>query len=114
MPFTPEPRLPPSPAPPRARSPCGKYGSATLRLARHRRMGVWLWSAGTQDWMAADSGSAYWVHRIIRLAAEAEGGALRHPIVLMHNQPAGNPATVSALPAIIQLFRSRGYRFVTL
>ena len=35
---------------------------------------------------AAGSGSAYWVHRIIRLA-EAEGGALRHRIVLMHNQP---------------------------
>jgi len=30
----------------------------------------------------------------------------------MHNQPAGNPATVSALPAIIRFFRSRGYRFV--
>jgi peptidoglycan/xylan/chitin deacetylase (PgdA/CDA1 family) len=53
------------------------------------------------------------VHRIIRLA-EQEGGALRHPIVLMHNQPAGNPATVSALPAIIQFFRSYGYRFVAL
>ena len=43
-----------------------------------------------------------------------EGGVLRHPIVLMHNQPTGNPATVSALPAIIQFFRSRGYRFVAL
>ena len=32
----------------------------------------------------------------------------------MHNQPTGNPATVSALPAIIQFFRSRGYRFVAL
>jgi peptidoglycan/xylan/chitin deacetylase (PgdA/CDA1 family) len=94
------------------RPPYGNYDSATLRLARQRRMGVWLWSADTQDWMAGGSGSAYWVHRIIRLA-EAEGGALRHPIVLMHNQPAGNPATVSALPAIIRFFRSRGYRFVT-
>ncbi len=44
----------------------------------------------------------------------AEGGALRHPIVLIHNQPAGNPATVSALPAIIQSLRSHGYRFVAL
>ena len=95
------------------RPPYGNYDSATLRLAQQRRMGVWLWSADTQDWMATGSGSAYWVHRIIRLA-EAEGGALRHPIVLMHNQPAGNPATVSALRAIIQFFRSRGYRFVTL
>jgi peptidoglycan-N-acetylglucosamine deacetylase len=95
------------------RPPYGKYDSATLRLAQQRRMGVWLWSVDTQDWMAAGSGSAYWVRRIIRLA-EAEGGALRHPIVLMHNQPAGNPATVSSLPAIIQFFRSRGYRFVPL
>ena len=35
--------------------------------------------------MARGSGSAYWVKRIIRLA-EQEGGALRHPVVLMHNQ----------------------------
>ncbi|HLK73556.1 MAG TPA: hypothetical protein VKU77_07935 [Streptosporangiaceae bacterium] len=93
--------------------PGGEYDSATLRLAQQRRMGVWLWSVDTQDWMAEGSGSSYWVHRIIRLA-EQEGGKLRHPIVLMHNQPIGNPATVSALPAIIEYFRAHGYRFVTL
>ena len=48
----------------------------------------------------------YWVHRIVR-RAEEEGGELRHPIVLMHNEPTGNPATVGALPAIIQFFRAR-------
>ena len=53
------------------------------------------------------------MNRIIRLA-EQEGGVLRHPVVLMHNQPIRNPATVSALPAIIQFFRSHGYRFVAL
>lgn len=95
------------------RPPGGDYDSATLRLAQQRRMGVWLWSVDTQDWMARGSGSSYWVRRIIRLA-EREGRALCHPIVLMHNQPTGNPATVSALPAVIQFFRSRGYRFVTL
>jgi peptidoglycan/xylan/chitin deacetylase (PgdA/CDA1 family) len=95
------------------RPPYGDYDPTTLRLAQQRRMGVWLWSVDTQDWMAEGSGSSFWVHRIIRLA-EQEGGALRHPIVLMHNQPIGNPATVSALPAIIQFFRSHGYRFVAL
>jgi len=95
------------------RPPYGDYDSTTLRLAQQRRMGVWLWSVDTQDWMAEGSGSSYWVQRIIRLA-EQEGGALRHPIVLMHNQPIGNPATVSALPVIIQFFRSHGYRFVVL
>jgi peptidoglycan/xylan/chitin deacetylase (PgdA/CDA1 family) len=74
---------------------------------------VWLWSVDTQDWMADGSGAAYWVNRIIRLA-EREGGALRHPVVLMHNQPIGNPATVAALPVIIRFFRAHGYRFVKL
>ncbi len=95
------------------RPPYGDYDATTLRLAQHRRMGVWLWSVDTQDWMADGSGSAYWVNRIIRLA-EQEGGALRHPVVLMHNQPIGNPATVSALPTIIHFFRVHGYHFVRL
>jgi hypothetical protein len=30
----------------------------------------------------------------------------------MHNQPAGNPATVAALPSIIAFYRDRGYTFV--
>jgi len=95
------------------RPPYGDYDATTLRLTQERRMGVWLWSVDTQDWMAEGSGSSYWVNRIIRLA-EQEGRALRHPIVLMHNQPIGNPATVSALPTIIRFFRSHGYRFVVL
>lgn len=95
------------------RPPDGDYSYVTLGLARHRGMSVWLWSADTEDWKADGSGAEYWAQRIIYLA-EIEGGRLRHPIVLMHNQPAGNPATVSALPAIILYFRARGYRFVTL
>jgi peptidoglycan/xylan/chitin deacetylase (PgdA/CDA1 family) len=63
--------------------------------------------------MADGSGSPYWVQRIIRLA-ESEGGQLPHPVVLMHNQPIGNPATLSALPTIIEFFSSHGYTFVTL
>lgn len=94
------------------RPPYGDYDATTLRLAQQRRMRVWLWSVDTQDWMARGSAASWWVHRIIWLA-ETEGGALRHPVVLMHNQLTGNPATVSALPAIISFFRARGYRFVT-
>ena len=95
------------------RPPYGNYDAVTLSLAQRRRMSVWLWSVDTQDWMARGSGSSYWISRIIRLA-KGEGGALRHPVVLMHNQPAGNPATVAALPVIIRFFRSHGYRFVRL
>jgi peptidoglycan/xylan/chitin deacetylase (PgdA/CDA1 family) len=101
-------------APPCAfRPPGGNYNRATLSLAQQRRMKVWLWSADTEDWKANGSASSYWVHRIIRLA-ESEGGTQQHPVVLMHNQPAGNPATVAALPPIIGFFRSRGYTFVNL
>ncbi|WP_187365671.1 polysaccharide deacetylase family protein [Trebonia kvetii] len=97
------------------RPPYGTYNATTLRLAQQRRMSVWLWSVDTEDWKAHGPGSdsAYWVQRIIRLA-ETEGGRLHHPVVLMHNQAAGNPATVKALPVIIKYFRSHGYRFVTL
>jgi peptidoglycan/xylan/chitin deacetylase (PgdA/CDA1 family) len=95
------------------RPPGGSYNSTTLTLAQQRRMTVWTWSVDTEDWKANGSSSAYWVNRIISLA-EQEGGVLRHPVVLMHNQPAGNPATVLALPVIIRYFRSHGYTFVDL
>ena len=94
------------------RPPYGNYDATTLRLAQLHRMSVWLWSADTLDWMANGSGSSSWVQRITGLAER--GGVLPHPIVLMHNQAKGNPATVTALPAIIQFFRSHGYRFVAL
>ena len=94
------------------RPPYGEYDSTTLRLAQQHRMSVWLWSVDTLDWTADGSGSPYWVQRIIRLAEQ--GGALLHPILLMHDARPGDPATVAALPAIIQFFRSHGYRFVAL
>ena len=89
------------------------YNSTTQRLAQQLRMKFWLWSVDTEDWKAEGSSSRYWVDRIIRLA-EQEGGALRHPVVLMHNAPSGDPATALALPTIINFFRSRGYAFVDL
>ena len=84
----------------------------TLELAQQGRMGVWMWSVDTLDWMAKDSDSSYWVQRIIRLAEQ--GVSQAHPIVLMHDGREGDPATVTALPAIIQFYRSHGYRFVAL
>ncbi len=94
------------------RPPYGEYDAATLALAGRQRMAVWLWSVDTQDWMADGSGSAYWVARVTG-RAEA-GAAQRHPVILMHNQVKGNPATVAALPAVIRFYQSRGYRLVAL
>jgi peptidoglycan/xylan/chitin deacetylase (PgdA/CDA1 family) len=94
------------------RPPYGAFDSTTLNLANARRMAVWNWSVDTRDWEARGSGAATWVDRIIT-RAEA-GGRQTHPVVLMHNSPGGNPATVAALPAIIDFYRAAGYTFVDL
>jgi len=95
------------------RPPYGNYNSTTLTLAQQRGMKVWLWSVDTEDWEAEGSSSSTWVNRIISLA-ESEGGTQTHPVILMHNAPSGDPATVKALPTIINYFRSHGYTFVNL
>jgi peptidoglycan/xylan/chitin deacetylase (PgdA/CDA1 family) len=94
------------------RPPYGSYDRTTLTLAQARRMTVWNWSVDTEDWKARGSSSPFWVDRIIS-RAEA-GGAQAHPVVLMHNAPAGDPATAAALPTIIRFYRDRGYAFVDL
>jgi peptidoglycan/xylan/chitin deacetylase (PgdA/CDA1 family) len=94
------------------RPPYGSYNSTTLSLAQARHMSVWNWSVDTEDWKANGSADAAWVNRIISLG-EA-GGSQTHPVVLMHNSPTGNPATVAALPTLIKFYRDRGYTFVDL
>jgi peptidoglycan/xylan/chitin deacetylase (PgdA/CDA1 family) len=94
------------------RPPYGEYDATTLALAQQRRMSVWNWSVDTEDWKAGTSTSSYWVERIYSRAVA--GGSQSHPVVLLHNPPAGLPATVAALPRIIDYYRSHGYRFVDL
>ncbi|MEO9138040.1 MAG: polysaccharide deacetylase family protein [Jatrophihabitans sp.] len=94
------------------RPPYGSYNSTTLQLAQNRGMAVWNWSVDTEDWKAAGSGAQYWVDRIASRANA--GGSQAHPVVLMHNQPGGNPATVAALPRIMSYYQQHGYRFVDL
>ena len=94
------------------RPPYGNYDATTLTLAQNRHMAVWNWSVDTEDWKAAGSADSYWVNRIV---SRAEAGSyLSNPVILMHNQPGGNPATVAALPQIIAFYRAHGYRFVDL
>jgi peptidoglycan/xylan/chitin deacetylase (PgdA/CDA1 family) len=92
------------------RPPYGEYDATTLSLAQQRHMRVWNWSVDTEDWKAAGSGDAFWINRITSRADA--GGTQAHPVILMHNQPAGNPATVAALPRIISYYRAHGYTFV--
>ncbi|HEY6744662.1 MAG TPA: polysaccharide deacetylase family protein [Mycobacteriales bacterium] len=94
------------------RPPYGEYNSTTLSLARQRGMSVWNWSVDTEDWKAGTSTDPAWVERIVSRAIA--GGSQSNPVVLMHNPPGGIPATVTALPRIIDYYRSHGYRFVDL
>jgi peptidoglycan/xylan/chitin deacetylase (PgdA/CDA1 family) len=94
------------------RPPYGEYDSTTVALARERRMSVWNWSVDTEDWKAGTSTAQSWIDRITT-RAEA-GGSQTHPVILMHNPPSGIPATVAALPTIIEYYRDRGYAFVDL
>jgi peptidoglycan/xylan/chitin deacetylase (PgdA/CDA1 family) len=94
------------------RPPYGEYNSTTLSLAQQRRMTVWNWSVDTEDWKAGTSTASSWVERIVSRALA--GGSQTNPVILMHNPPAGIPATVSALPRIIEYYLSHGYQFVDL
>jgi peptidoglycan/xylan/chitin deacetylase (PgdA/CDA1 family) len=94
------------------RPPYGEYDATTLSLARQRGIAVWTWSVDTEDWKAGTSTDPAWVERIVSRAVA--GGSQAHPVVLMHNPPAGIPATVTALPRIIEYYRGHGFQFVTL
>jgi peptidoglycan/xylan/chitin deacetylase (PgdA/CDA1 family) len=94
------------------RPPYGAYNQTTLNVASSRHLGVWTWSVDPEDWKAAGSASAYWVNRIV--ARARAGLTQKHPVILLHNAVGGNPATVSALPRIIHIYREHGYRFVLL
>ena len=85
------------------RPPGGAYNSGTISSARLLGMGTVNWSIDTRDWTACRAGT------ILSRATAAAGD-----IVLMHDGggPRGN--TVAALPGIIDSYRKRGYKMVTL
>ncbi len=93
------------------RPPYGDYNATTLALTSANHLAVWMWSVDPQDWEADGSSSSYWVNRIIS-TAESEAGALDNPVIVFHNQTAGNPATVEALPTVITWLKDQGYTFV--
>ena len=86
--------------------------SSTPRPGRGRQLAVFNWSVDTRDWEARGSADPYSVNQIISLAQA--GWSQSNPVILFHNQPGGNPATVAALPSIIAYYRDLGYTFVDL
>jgi peptidoglycan/xylan/chitin deacetylase (PgdA/CDA1 family) len=79
---------------------------------------VALWSVDTRDWKiqagvepAGDPAPGL-AEQVLANAAPAEGE--RHPVVLLHDGGGYRGGTVAALPAVIELYRDLGYRFVRL
>lgn len=84
------------------RPPHGRYTFATLRAVQADGYDTVLWTDDPGDWRAVGS-DAILAH-VRRFATAPE-------ILLLHS---GRPATVEALPALVERFRAAGYRFVTI
>ena len=102
--------------------PPGGFQQNVLVVAAQLKMTADLWSVDSLDWRQPSRTTAAATAAIVAHAT-ATGGR-RHPIVLMHSAKASHESdrvvspyrgnTVAALPAVIEWYRSHGYRFVTL
>jgi peptidoglycan/xylan/chitin deacetylase (PgdA/CDA1 family) len=93
------------------RPPYGAFDDTTVELVNARNQSFFTWNASGGDWQARGSGSQKWIDYI---ASSAVNLALRHhnSDILLHDQPIHMPATVAALPIIIQRLKTSGYSFV--
>lgn len=80
--------------------PSGAYNETTVKVCNDLGMKVILWSKDTVDWRDKDESLCY------RRATEGVSGG---DFILMHPMP----ATVQALPRILQYYRENGLRAVT-
>jgi peptidoglycan-N-acetylglucosamine deacetylase len=86
------------------RPPYGLFNATTLRLLRHYRMLMVLWTIDTGDYRRP--GVKAIVHATV-------SGARPGAIILMHDAGGNRAETVAALPKIIVALRARGYRLVS-
>lgn len=84
------------------RPPGGGFNLTIFNAMRAMDMKMGLWSVNTGDYTGR---SSQFITRLV--LSEARPGS----VILMHS---GVPATVEALPEIVDGLRKRGYRFVTL
>ncbi len=86
------------------RPPYGMWDAATLKLLRHYRMLMVLWTVDTNDYRRPG------VKAIVKVALS---GAKPGAIILLHDAGGDRSQTVAALPKIIAGLRRRHYRLVT-
>jgi peptidoglycan/xylan/chitin deacetylase (PgdA/CDA1 family) len=87
------------------RPPYGDVDSEIVAIAASLGLRTVLWSVDPQDW--ALPGSQAIVDRVLTAAKPGS-------VILMHDGGGDRSETVAALPAIIDVLRSRGYTFNTL
>jgi peptidoglycan/xylan/chitin deacetylase (PgdA/CDA1 family) len=80
------------------------WDAATLKLLRHYRMLMVLWTVDTNDYRRPG------VKAIVKVALS---GAKPGAIILLHDAGGDRSQTVAALPKIVAGLRRRHYRLVT-
>ena len=94
------------PRPTLVRPPYGATSSRVRSVIHEMGMHQVLWTTDPQDWRTGRSASA--------IANAVLGGLRDRAVILLHDGVANSPATVAALPRIIDGARARGYCFGTL
>jgi peptidoglycan/xylan/chitin deacetylase (PgdA/CDA1 family) len=97
------------------REPClfrppGGITKGARAVTRAAGLSMIMWSVDTRDWSAPPNGE---FAPVIRSRA-ATGLKEERPVILLHDGAGNQAATVAALPAIINDYRSHGYQFVSL
>jgi peptidoglycan-N-acetylglucosamine deacetylase len=93
-----------APFPRMFRPPYGLWNATTLKLLKHYRMLMILWTVDTSDYTLPGTDA------IVQRALQ---GAKPGAIILMHDAGGDRSETVAAVPQIIRGLRARGYRLVT-
>jgi len=88
------------------RPPGGFLNNGPAGYAKQHKYAVMIWSADSRDWFYRLASPSILVRNVLK---EAKPGG----IVLMHDGGGDRSKTVKALPEIIDGFRQRGYKFVT-
>jgi peptidoglycan/xylan/chitin deacetylase (PgdA/CDA1 family) len=101
------------------RPPGGFLPPAVLPVTHELGLQVALWSVDPRDWQLQPPNGAS-----LRLSPKqitdtivsraAAGLSQPHPVILMHDGGGSRRAGLAAVPRIIELYRSHGYRFVRL
>ena len=89
------------------RPPYGEISDAQVEFLAEKGMKVLLWSVDSRDWNPN-------LNSVAQIEKELINNQHEEVITLMHDAGGNRQNTVDALPAIIEHYQGKGYRFVNL